>query len=272
MKKSFVLILFCFLFQSCAGMVNQMYSDFDREDGYAEAPEPSRGNFDLYRGNPSFQSNRRPPTTSLTGRQDLNSAEQARVMPAVQRQYEAEKNSRRRVRADDLRDNGSSGSLWASPDGKTKHLFTNARSVQNGDIVLINVFNKLKNEMTLELKRAFPTPLAATKEGDKKDAAAKPADPAADQVSTGQASQKAAGDENFDEGVSGANRVYDRISSVVIEQIDDQHLLLRGRKDVLYQNHKRLVEIQALVPKRDLNDNNTVSSDNILEQTITVLR
>jgi len=58
----------------------------------------------------------------------------------------------------------------------------------------------------------------------------------------------------------------------VIEQIDDQHLLLRGRKDVLYKNRKRLVEIQALIPRRDLNDNNTVNSDSILEQTITVLR
>ena len=72
--------------------------------------------------------------------------------------------------------------------------------------------------------------------------------------------------------MTGTNRVYDRISSVVIEEIDEHHLLIRGRKDVLYKNRKRLIELQALIPKRDLNDNNTINSDSILEQTITVLR
>ncbi len=265
------LAMISLLLQSCAGMVDQMYRDFDAEDGYAKPEPQAQGNFDLYRGNPNFQTNRRPPTSALMGQNAPTSNDQPRMMPAVQRQYETQTAGRKRVRADDLRDNGASGSLWASNDGKTNHLFTNTQQVQNGDIVLINVFNKLKNEITIELKRVFPEPLAASKDETKKDAA-NPAAPAADAVATGQASPRAGGDESFDEGVSGANRVYDRISSVVIEQIDDQHLLLRGRKDVLYKNRKRLVEIQALIPKRDLNDNNTVSSDSILEQTVTVLR
>lgn len=271
--KSILLNLFlCLLLQSCAGMVNQMYSDFDQEDGYAAPVKPSKGNFDLYRGNPQFQTNSRPPTSALTSRQGLSSTQQPQMMPAVQRQYNAETAGRRRVNADDLRDNSSSGSLWAGADGKSTQLFTNTKNVSNGDIVLINVYNKLKNEITLELKRAFPEPLAAQKDPkDNKDPNAAAA-PATDAVKTSQAAQTSAGDDNFDEGVTGANRVYDRISSVVIEQIDDQHLLLRGRKDVLYKNRKRLVEIQALIPRRDLNDNNTVNSDSILEQTITVLR
>ncbi len=271
MNKVIINIFLCLLLQSCAGMVNQMYSDFDRADGYSPPAAPSKGNFDLYRGNPQFKSNSRPPTSALTSRQGLSSNQQPEVMPSVQRQYMTEVAGKRRVRADDLRDNGASGSLWSTNDGKTNNLFTNNTNVSNGDIVLINVYNKLKNEITLELKRAFPEPLAAQGPKNPNDKA-NPDAAKTDEVKTAQASQKSAGDDNFDEGVTGTNRVYDRISSVVIEQIDDQHLLLRGRKDVLYKNRKRLIEIQALIPKRDLNDNNTVNSDSILEQTITVLR
>ncbi len=272
MNKVIFNILLCLLLQSCAGMVNQMYTDFDRADGYSAPEAPSKGNFDLYRGNPQFKSNSRPPTSAMTNRQGLSSSQQNEVMPSVQRQYTTEIAGKRRVRADDLRDNGASGSLWSTNDGNTNNLFTNNRNITNGDIVLINVYNKLKNEITLELKRAFPEPLAAQTAANKTEDKANPAKPKADEVTTSQASQKSAGDDNFDEGGTGTNRVYDRISSVVIEQIDDQHLLLRGRKDVLYKNRKRLIEIQALIPKRDLNDNNTVNSDSILEQTITVLR
>lgn len=268
--KHLLLILCLALFQSCAGMISQMHQDFDRADGRAAATPPVQGNFDMYRGNQRFQTNHRPPTSAMA-RSTVDTTQQQRVMPAVKRQYESQDNLRRRVRADDLRDNSNSGSLWSAQNEKTSHLFTNNRSIQNGDIVLINVYNKLKNEITLELKRAFPEPLAAAKDGEKKEENA-PAQPAADQVNTAQASPRAGGDESFDESVTGTNRVYDRISSVVIEEIDDQHLLLRGRKDVLYKNRKRLIELQALIPKRDLNDNNTVNSDSILEHTITVLR
>lgn len=269
--KHLVLLFLALFLQSCAGMIDQMHRDFDRDDGMAQTTPPVQGNFDMYRGNPQFQSNRRPPTTAMAGTPNsLTSNNQQRVMPAVQRQYEPQVNQRRRVRADDLRDNGKSGSLWVSEDSKSAQLFTNNRDVLNGDIVLINVYNRLKNEITLELKRAFPEPLAKA-DNKKADGAAAPA--ATDQVNTAQAAPaRAGGDESFDEGVTGTNRVYDRISSVVIEQIDDQHILLRGRKDVLYKNRKRLIELQALIPKRDINDNNTVNSDSILEQTITVLR
>lgn len=271
--KHLTLILIAFILQSCAGMIDQMHRDFDRSDGMAQTTPPVQGNFDLYRGNPQFQTNRRPPTTAMSAAPtQLTSAQQQQVMPAVQRQYESQVNQRRRVRADDLRDNGKSGSLWVSDDAKSTQLFTNNRDILNGDIVLINVYNRLKNEITLELKRAFPEPLAAKKDDKKTDGSA-PAATSTDQVNNAQAAPKrAGGDDSFDEGVTGTNRVYDRISSVVIEQIDDQHVLLRGRKDVLYKNRKRLIELQALIPKRDINDNNTVNSDSILEQTITVLR
>src|SRR5690606_5991424 len=153
MMRHLLLILLALVLQSCAGMIDQMYRDFDRADGMAEAAPPVQGNFDLYRGNPQFQTNRRPPTSAMRNAPtQLTSTHQQQVMPAVQRQYEPQTNQRRRVRADDLRDNGKSGSLWVSEDSKSAQLFTNNRDVLNGDIVLINVYNRLKNEITLELK------------------------------------------------------------------------------------------------------------------------
>ena len=50
-----VLMLMIVLLHSCAGMVDQMHRDFDRDDGHAQTTPPTQGNFDLYRGNPNFK-------------------------------------------------------------------------------------------------------------------------------------------------------------------------------------------------------------------------
>src|SRR5690554_1623457 len=121
MKKSFILLVLASLFQSCAGFIDQMHRDFDRADGeYVNTPT-HQGNFDMYRGNPKFQSNRRPPTSALLN-QPITSAQQPNVQPAIRRQYESSARLVTRVRADDLRDNSNNGSLWAANDGKTNHL------------------------------------------------------------------------------------------------------------------------------------------------------
>ena len=67
-------------------------------------------------------------------------------------------------------------------------------------------------------------------------------------------------------------KVYDRISSVVVEEINKDHVLIRGRKNLLYKNRKRLVEVQALVSKKDITVDDTLDSEKILESSITVLR
>lgn len=114
---------------------------------------------------------------------------------------------------------------------------------------------KLRNEITLELKRAFPDNPYETAKAPA--TAATPATPAAG------AAAPAATDAGSDT---------DKISSVVVEEINREHLLIKGRKNVLFKNRKRMVEVQALVSRKDITDNDSVSSDSIIESNVTVVR
>ncbi len=226
----------------CSSYVGKIHKEFDRADGKRRPQRKQRDQFDFYRKDHS-----KGPGTGMS------SSQSKVVMPTVKRHYQEEK----RVKADDLNDNGSSGSLWVG-SGDDNFLFTNDRKKSSGDIVLIDVESSLKNEITAELKRAFPDTVRKPKAksaGDKAAAAnpaagaAAPADP--------QASKE---------------EVFDRISSIVIEEINKDHLLLRGRKFLLYKNRKRLVEVQALVPRRDVTNSDTVDSSNIIESSVNVIR
>jgi len=77
-------------------------------------------------------------------------------------------------------------------------LFSKNNVRRTGDIVVIDVFKKLKKEISLELARAFPKRKRRKKK--KSDKAATP--PASDQ----------AGDKK-----ESSSKVYDRISSVIVE-------------------------------------------------------
>jgi flagellar basal body L-ring protein FlgH len=75
-----------------------------------------------------------------------------------------------------------------------------------------------------------------------------------------------------DSPASAASDVKDKISSVVVEEINREHLLIKGRKNVLFKNRKRMVEIQALVSRKDIGDDDTLNSDSILETNVAVVR
>jgi flagellar basal body L-ring protein FlgH len=235
---------------SCSSYVDRMYREFDRADGRA-APQAQRDKFDLYRKGAAQQR-----MGTVSSRNVPNFA------PQVKRQYSASANGAApgRTRANDLNDNNSDGSLWAGQNqGNSNYLFTQNQDKRNGDIVLINVFSRLKNEITAELKRAFPDPIRQ---------APKAAAGAAPQAA---ATPEPVASSNNDEAATGSE-AHDRISTVVVEEINRDHILLRGRKNLLYKNMKRLVEIQALVSRRDVSVEDVVSSDTILESNITVLR
>lgn len=201
----------------------------------------------MYRGNYQKQNSRSGNILSTNTNNSVN--------PSVKRQYLSQATARKRYTSNDLNDNDSDGSLWA--DGNNSNfLFSVDSTKSNGDIILINVLSNLKNEITSELKRNFPD--VVTRKG-KKTAGAKEATPPA----KNQGATVATG---------GAGTIYDRISSIIIEEINKEHLLIKGRKGVLFKNKKRLVEIQALISRRDVDDSDTIESDKILESNITILR
>ncbi len=256
MKKAiihFLAVLSLSLLTSCAGYVARMHNQLDR-DMNLQNPQQNADQFAQYRGANAVQpqQSQQAPQRQFNPVQQLSSSQVPNMAPAVPRQYRQTNPTGRRVTASDLNDNDNSGSLWVN-NGNAQSLFLTSKEHNSGDIILVNVHSKLRNEMTLELQRAFPAPPQARNA----DGTTPPADPAAN-----------AGNEEATDG----DKVYDRISTVIVEQINRDHVLLRGRKNLIFRNRKRLVEIQALVPRREIGENDIVHSDNIVELSINVLR
>lgn len=247
-----LILITSLLFSSCANYISQMHQEFDKHDGVK--PPPQRDKFALYRQNQMASKYSKKPL--------ITSESNPYVVPSVKRDYKNPSSPAKRYKAKDLADNRGDGSLWSGQEGRNNFLFTRDNKKSNGDIVLIKVAGKLKNEITAELKRAFPSPIPKKTEDDKseeKESAAK------EPASTTASSE----DKKVD---ASTDKVYDRISSVIIEQINEDHLLLRGRKNVLYKNRKRVVEVQALVARRDVLTDDTVNSNQILESQVSVIR
>ena len=243
---------------SCSSYMNSIYKDFEQQDRQNTEVDIPTDSFEQYR-----HPNRR--TSSEYNRVDrtVTTGNAKSLAPNVKRQYKAEKEAVKRYTASDLTDKGSDGSLWAGSDPNA-FLFSNNKSKNSGDIVQINVLSRLKNEITMELKKAFPDNPYESKANAE---AAKSGDPKAPPAEKPAPEKKEAVAE-----ASGNDSAQDKISGVVVEEINREHLLIKGRKNVLFKNRKRMVEVQALVSRKDIGENDTVSSDAILESNVTVIR
>jgi flagellar L-ring protein precursor FlgH len=247
------------LLTSCSSFVEGMYRDLDRQDRTSADEEydnsiASTDKFDQFRKKRRTSSEYNRPGRN----KEITTNSEKLVNPGVKRQYQDEKVALKRTTAIDLTDNGSDGSLWSGSDPNA-FLFSTSRSKNSGDIVQINVLAKLRNEITMELKRAFPD--------NPYDVKAKAENEVAKGPSPASTPAKDAGAEIPADG--GAQ---DKISGVVVEEINREHLLIKGRKNVLFKNRKRMVEVQALVSRKDITDDDAVSSDAILESNVTVVR
>lgn len=241
------LILFSFV--SCSSYVNRIHNQISREQGYKK-PKRRYDPYAKYRGNRYSRANdRRPIQNPKTLGGYANTSSARNLAPSTQRQYERRG---RRVKASDLQDNSGDGSLWSAKNSES-FLFVTNNIKKKGDIVIIEVMSKLKDTIQDELKRTFPERKKKKKkeEGDEKKE---------------EESKVATSDAN------NAEEVYDKISTQVVEQINKDYLLVRGRKEVMFKKYKRFIEVQGLVPKKYINDNDSIDSDSILEPKITVLR
>lgn len=238
MKKIICLSLFCLFFSSCSNYIAKMHREIDRDDRNQSkmVRSKSKDNLALVRkGRRKFKNPRR-----------LSSRTASNHLPSVKRRYKA---APKRYKASDLNDNGPDGSLWSGQGRYNNFLFTTDEEKRNGDIIIIKVAGALKNDITRELKHAFPSRPTNKKEGE---AAAK--------------------QNEEEETTEDPNKVHDRISSVVLEEVRKDHLLLRGRKELIYKKRKRQIEIQALISRRDVEMDDSITSDNIIEKNITILR
>lgn len=245
--KNYFLIIFLTLISGCSSYIQRIHDQIDKESGQGKYQQVDK--FDFYRN----QTN--SPKRSLTSPASLNSDAQSNLAPSVKRKYLPEEIVKRRSTTSDLNDNQSDGSLWAS-NNVNAFLFSSDASKKAGDIIVINVQDRLKKDISATLNRTFPKPPDEKKEEAKKDG------------ETANKEETA----NNGESESADSKVHDRISSVVIEEISKDHLLLRGRKGLIYHGAKRTVEVQALVSRRDINTDDFVNSDQILESSINVVR
>lgn len=234
-----LLLLTCLFFSSCSSYVKSIHKKIDSEK------RGKQNKAMRYNGN-----DRRPIQNPRTlGAASANT--RANLPPTTQRQYQSQ--GSRRYNANDLKDNGDDGSLW-SGDNSESFLFVKNNMRKKGDIVILDVYSQLKNQIQDELARNFP-------DKPKKKKKAKEGEEATPEA---EKPTKSASDN--------PDKVYDKISTSVVEQVNQDYLLIRGRKEIMYKKFKRFFEIQALVSQKDIGSNDTVPSKKVLEPKIKVLR
>lgn len=157
---------------------------------------------------------------------------------------------KRKKRFDKKRYDNPGPSLWTGK-GADSYLFTNQTEKQVGDIIMVNVLDKLAKEITSELNLAEKYGRWDRKEAEESDKKkeATPKDKVKEKP-----------------GVSEGH-----ISTIVEEEINKTHLLLKGRKTIIYKKQKKLIEFRGLVARKDISKD-TINSNKILESTVKVLR
>jgi len=247
MNKFFIIVSFLSLgsISSCSNYVSSLRAEIQKDQG-------SRGKiaFEQDKNSSKFIVDR---IGLYLGRPGINSFNKNSYNQHQRNQYK-EIAGRRRFKASDLVDKEYDGSLW-SPRVAEKYLISHKREYDNGDVILLNVQEKLKEEITQELSYAF-----ASKNTQTPSQTATAAPVAIPPQQTGEEKNKE------------SNKIFDRVTSVIIETINDKHVLIRGRKYVLFEGRKRLVEIEALALKTAVNFDETLNSNDILESTIHVVR
>lgn len=240
---------------SCASYVNKIHRQIDREENKQNISNRRvQDPYSIYRENTlRSREDKRP----ISNPQSFSS--RSNIAPSMNRQYQnSQYANKTRIKAHHLVDNDNSSSLWAN-SGQHEGLFTNDDKKRVGDIVVIQVLERLKNDISNELKRVFPQPQTKPKEGEAE--------------STQANAQPAAGNDEVNLQTEGAGaKVYDKISTQIVEEINDQYLLIRGKKEVIFRNQKHLLEVQALISRNDFYDTDKVESDKILESRIFVIK
>lgn len=239
--KYLILLFFVFL-SSCASYVQSLHRQIDNEQR-AKMAQRMKNNNNTGDARPIHN-----PTT-LGNYPSANNSKQFNPQNAAR--YNSK--GTRRYKASDLIDNESDGSLW-SGDNSESFLFVTNNLKRKGDIAIVEVMDTLKDKIQQELKRNFPEPVKS-KKGKKEEP-----------------KEESKPSEVAKTSPNNANTVHDKISATVIEQVNKDYLLIRGRKEVMFRKFKRYFEFQALVAQKDITAQDTVSSDKLLETKINVLR
>ncbi|MDH4467730.1 MAG: flagellar basal body L-ring protein FlgH [Bacteriovoracaceae bacterium] len=271
MKQNFLAFFsLLIILSSCANFVEKVQSDIKRQ---------------------KMQEQQRESITSMAGKQKTSKNDERKIAdPLTYTAYGEDEKKRdknlmgQRKTRNDFTDQGNGGSLWSNYDNSTS-FFTNATTIHEGDIVVLEVLEEFKKSITRELRKAYPPYgpgnifTAAQTQSMQQDAAnstssaaVKSNETTAGGVNplTGPIAKEGGAKEDADKEV--AEIVYDKISARVVEKISGDHVIIKGKKEVIFRNKKRYVEINAMAKATDIEDGGKIKSDKIIESRITVLK
>jgi flagellar L-ring protein precursor FlgH len=244
-------ILILLILSSCSQYVQNIHRQIDREERISQKPEADQ----KFEGFSSQFKKKKNPFDRNQDKRPIKNPITYSLGSGPSGQLNNSSRKPRRLNADDFRDQEENASLWAN-QGSSASLFTYQNEKHVGDMIIINVLENLRNQISSELKRNTPD----LKKSNETTTAPK-SEAAATNTSTAPTS---ADDMDM--------KVYDKISGTVMEEINKDYILLRGRKEVIYKKEKKSIEIQALVSRKDIMENDYVNSDKLLESRVYVLK
>ena len=238
-----VLMFFLLFLTSCSNYIAQKHRQFDQYEQFKNNKDSFWGD-DLPFYNQHSRLNRRGISTS----------NRKVLPPSVKRQYRPQKHTQtqKRYKASDLKDNNYDGGLWAEASGPNRgFLFTKRISIKNGDVVLVQIQKRLQEKINATLARKFSK---------------------ANKKTTTSKEKKEVPISNNSSTTGEDDKIFDVISSVVIDEINNKHLILRGVKEVFYKNKKRFIELAAMADRNNIESDGSLPSNKIIENRIKVLR
>lgn len=248
-----ILLFLLFSLVSCANYVDSIHRQIDREEKVSrgDRTDEMRDHYSSYKNRFNRDDDKKPIKDPRTYSLSDGGPSSGPVRPPIKRNYRPQ-----RYNANDFVDSDNGGSLWAN-QGSSSSLFTYQNDKHTGDMVIINVLENLRNQISAELKRVFPDRPKKMAEGKEEPKT---------QASSSPAAAANAADNEMD------MKVYDKISGTVMEEISKDYILLRGRKDVIFKKEKRSIEVQGLVSRKDIMENDYVNSDKLLDSRVFILR
>lgn len=156
------------------------------------------------------------------------------------------------TKSKDLQDNAKSKSLWLTNEHGLLTAYSKSKK-KIGDIIILEVDKTLDGKIVAELDRVFPKRKSRRKKKKKKKKEEEKPKPAAT-------------------ADTDSNKPKEKISTYVVEVVNKDFLLIRGKKGTIHRDRKRYYEVQALVPQREIYDNSTIASDKAVEVNIMVKR
>lgn len=263
LKSILILGLLIEFISGCSNYINKIHEGINKDLGIVQK-ERNYNKFDF------LTNSNKKRNTKYNSSTQISNKDVPAMAPPIKRNY----NSKRgRLKASDMVDQSNEGSLWSN-HGQDNFLFSPNKVKKVGDIVSIEVQGKLKQEITLELFRTFSLPKKmkdSLASKDKSKDKEKGPEKKPGEEGDGSIASKI-DEENKKLGNLSEDKIYDHISGLIVEEINKDHIMVEGRKELLYQNRKRVLQVKGLIARKDVNDEDKVFSSAMLESTVSFIR